>query len=186
MPTEREKMIAGELYNGSDKELVEARKFAREQCLKLNSKSPSELETLYDEIIVSLFGVQSDVTLTPPFHCDYGHNIKLGRNVYFNFNGVVLDVAPVTIGDNVLFGPNVQILTALHPMDATTRRSGLEYGAPISIGNDVWVGGGAIICPGVTIGDGAVIGAGSVVTKDIPEYSLAVGNPCKVIRRLSE
>lgn len=185
MISEREKMLAGELYDSSDLELVNARKLARELCFRLNSTSPMQLEKEYNYIITELFGEETDVTITPPFHCDYGRNTKLGKNVYFNFNGVVLDVAPVKIGNNVLFGPNVQILTALHPIQADIRREGLEYGAPVEIGNDVWIGGGAIICPGVTIGEGSVIGAGSVVTKSIPKNSLAVGNPCGVIRGLA-
>jgi maltose O-acetyltransferase len=126
----------------------------------------------------------TDVAITPPFSCDYGRNIRLGSAVYFNFNCVVLDVAPVTIGNHVLFGPAVQIYTAYHPLDAAERRSGIEYGKPVVLGDDVWVGGGAIVCPGVTIGAGAVIGAGSVVTRDVPPYVLAVGNPCRVLRDL--
>ncbi|MEO7317853.1 MAG: sugar O-acetyltransferase, partial [Chthoniobacteraceae bacterium] len=131
-----------------------------------------------------LFAQETDVWIQPPFFCDYGSNISLGRKVFFNFNCVVLDVMQVTIGDNVLFGPSVQIYTATHPMDAAVRRQWLESARPVTIGSDVWVGGGAIICPGVTIGSRAVIGAGSVVTRDIPDDVFAAGNPCRVIRRL--
>jgi maltose O-acetyltransferase len=125
-----------------------------------------------------------DVFIQPPFHCDYGQNIHLGDKVYFNFNCVVLDVCEIRIGSYSLFGPSVQIYTATHPLDALERR-GKEFGKPVTIGSDVWVGGGAIICPGVTIGDRTVIGAGSVVTKDIPADVFAAGNPCRVIRQLS-
>jgi maltose O-acetyltransferase len=121
--------------------------------------------------------------MQPPFFCDYGTNIHLGRKCYFNYNCVVLDVCKVTVGDHVLFGPNVQIYTATHPMDATLRRS-QEYGKPVSIGSDVWVGGGAIICPGVAIGSRSVIGAGSVITRDIPDDVFAAGNPCRVVRAI--
>ena len=119
--------------------------------------------------------------MQPPFYCDYGSNIHLGQRVFFNFNCVVLDVCPVRIGDFTLFGPSVQIYTATHPLDATLRRT-QEYGKPVTIGSDVWVGGAAVICPGVTIGARSVIGAGSVVTRDIPEEVFAAGNPCRVIR----
>lgn len=132
-----------------------------------------------------MFGaIGENVWIEPPFFCDYGQNIRVGANVFFNFNCVVLDVAPVEIGDNVLFGPNVQIYTATHPIDAATRRSGLEFGKPIRIGSDVWVGGSAIFNPGVTVGSRTVIGAGSVVTRDLPDDVFAAGNPCRVIRSL--
>src|SRR5690242_15848952 len=123
--------------------------------------------------------------MQPPFFCDYGTNIELGERVFFNFNCVVLDVMAVRIGDFTLFGPAVQIYTALHPVNAGERRSGLELAKAVTIGSDVWVGGGAIICPGVTIGDRGVIGAGSVVTRDVPADSFAAGNPCRVIRKLN-
>lgn len=186
MATEREKMLAGELYDSSDAELVNARKLARELCFQLNHSSPSDLDSRYCTIVNQLFATQTNVAITPPFHCDYGCNITLGSNVFFNFNCTILDVAPVNIGDNVLIGPNVQLLTAMHPLDKTTRRKGLEYGKPINIGSDAWLGGGVTVCAGVTIGSGAVIGAGSVVTRDIPDNCVAVGNPCKVIRKLEE
>ena len=130
--------------------------------------------------------VGKEVWIEPPFYCDYGSNITLGDNVFFNFNCVVLDVTPVVIGSRVLFGPAVQIYAATHPLSAAERRSGLEAGKPVEIGDDVWVGGGAIICPGVQIGPESVIGAGSVVTRNIPARVLAAGNPCRVIRELGE
>jgi maltose O-acetyltransferase len=124
-----------------------------------------------------------DVWLQPPFFCDYGSNISLGRKCFFNFNCIVLDVCRVTIGDHVLFGPAVQVYTATHPLDAELRRS-QEFGKPITIGSDVWIGGGAILCPGITVGSRTVIGAGSVVTRDVPDGVFAAGNPCRVIREL--
>ena len=124
--------------------------------------------------------------IEPPFYCDYGSNITLGERVFFNFNCVILDVAPVRIGSRVLFGPAVQVYAATHPLSAAERSTGLELGKMVEIGDDVWIGGGAIICPGVSIGARSVIGAGSVVTRDIPEEVLAVGNPCRVVRKVGE
>lgn len=184
--TEKEKMLAGELYNGMDANLVAERLRARELCQTLATLPPSTSEADKADLLKQLFGVPTNVYITPPFFCDYGSNIRLGKNVYFNFNCVILDVAQVTIGDNTLFGPMVQIYTATHPMDVATRKSGLESGKPITIGKDVWVGGGAIICPGVSIGDGSVIGAGSVVTRDIPAGVFAAGNPCRVVRKIDQ
>jgi maltose O-acetyltransferase len=185
MPTEKEKMLAGELYDGFDPELVAERLRARELCQALGTLSPRAAQAERAALLADLFGVPTDACVTPPFFCDYGRNISLGRNVYFNFNCVVLDVAKVSIGDNVLFGPAVQVYTASHPLAAQERRRGLEFGRPIVIGHDVWLGGGAIVCPGVTIGDGAVIGAGSVVARDVPAGVLAAGNPCRVIREIA-
>lgn len=184
MRTEKEKMLAEEPYNALDPQLVEERLRSRELCQQLNTLAPRAPDAQRQEILSSLFGRPTNVYVTPPFACDYGTNIELGDSVYFNFNCVVLDVAKVVIGNNVMFGPAVQIYTATHPMDRVERRSGIESGKTIRIGNDVWVGGAAVICPGVTIGDGAVIGAGSVVVKDIPPGVFAAGNPCKVIRTL--
>nr|WP_297459941.1 sugar O-acetyltransferase [uncultured Halomonas sp.] len=182
MRSEKEKMLAGERYDPADPELVAERLRARELCLELNSLPPRAADAQRQELLARLFGATTDVYITPPFFCDYGSNIELGSNVYFNFNCVVLDGTKVSIGSNVLFGPAVQIYTASHPMGADERRSGIEFGKPIRIGNDVWMGGGAIVCPGISIGDGSVIGAGSVVTRDIPPGVLAAGNPCRVIR----
>ncbi len=184
--TEKEKMLAGELYNGMDPALVAERLRARELCQALSALPPAASEGERAELLARLFCIPTNVYITPPFFCDYGTNIRFGENVYFNFNCVILDVAQVTIGSNTLFGPMVQIYTATHPMDVATRKTGLESGRPITIGNDVWVGGGAIICPSVTIGDGAVIGAGSVVTRDIPANVFAAGNPCRVIREVAD
>lgn len=182
--TEKEKMLAGELYDGTDPVLLAERLRARELCQALAALPPAAPEADKAGLLSQLFGAATNVYITPPFFCDYGTNIRLGDKVYFNFNCVVLDVAQVTIGDNALFGPAVQIYTATHPLDADTRKTGLESGQPVTIGKDVWVGGGAIICPGVSIGDGSVIGAGSVVTRDIPAGVFAAGNPCRVIREV--
>lgn len=183
MTTARDRMIAGERYEPMDPELVAARRRARDLCHALNHAREDE-EPARRAILCELLRSGGDtVEMQPPFFCDYGSNIELGAHVFFNFNCVVLDVCPVRIGDNAMFGPAVQLLTALHPLNATQRRQ-QEYGKPIDIGADVWVGGGAIICPGVRIGAGTVIGAGSVVTRDVPAGVLALGNPCRVIRPL--
>jgi maltose O-acetyltransferase len=178
-------MLAGELYNALDPELVAARNRARELCQVLNASREGDQE-LRRSICTQLFGNGGEsVWMEPPFFCDYGSNIRLGERVFFNFNCIVLDVCRVTIGDHSLFGPAVQILTPVHPFSAELRRK-QEYGKPIEIGSDVWVGGGALILPGVRIGSRSVIGAGSVVTRDIPEAVFAAGNPCRVIREIAD
>jgi len=183
MRTERQKMLAGELYDPIDAELVALRARARDLCRALNATGEAEQEERR-RILRELFGAGGDsVWMQPSFFCDYGSNIHLGERVFFNFNCIVLDVCPVRIGDFTSFGPGVQVLTPLHPFYATLRRR-LEFGKPVEIGSDVWVGAGALILPGVRIGSRAVIGAGSVVTRDIPEGVLAAGNPCRVIRRI--
>ena len=182
MTTEKSKMIAGELYNANDAELIADRLLARQRCHDLNHARADSPTYLTDLIAALIPGAPASAYITPPFHCDYGYNITLGEAAYFNFNCVVLDVAPVRIGARTLLGPGVQIYTASHPLSPEERAKGLEFGVPITIGDDVWIGGGAIVCPGVTIGDGAVIGAGSVVTRDVPARVFAAGNPCRVIR----
>jgi len=185
MPTEKQKMLAGELYDPLDPELVAQRIRARDLCQDLNASRESD-QPLRRRILTDLFGAGGEtVWMQPPFFCDYGANIHLGQRVFFNFNCVVLDVCQVRIGDFTLFGPAVQIYTATHPMNAELRRL-QEFGKPVEIGADVWVGGGAVICPGVTIGSKSVIGAGSVVTRDIPAGVFAAGNPCRVIRSITE
>ena len=177
-------MLAGELYDPLDAELAAARERARDLCRELNDSRDSQAAARR-RILLALFGAGGDtVWMQPPFHCDYGANIKLGTRVFFNFNCVVLDVCRVQIGSFTLFGPAVQIYTATHPLNAELRRK-QEFAKPIAIGSDVWVGGGAIILPGVRIGARAVIGAGSVVTRDVPEGAFAAGNPCRVIRDLA-
>jgi maltose O-acetyltransferase len=185
MRTEKQKMIAGELYDPYDAQLVAERRRARDLLKSLNDSREDEQEERA-RILEELIGTETDATIQPPFFCDYGTNITLGKKIFINFNCVVLDVALVRIGDFVLFGPAVQVYAATHPMSASVRRQGLEAGKPVVVGSDVWVGGGAIICPGVTIGSRSVIGAGSVVTKDIPEDVFAAGNPCRVIRLLKD
>jgi maltose O-acetyltransferase len=185
MPTEREKMLAGELYDALDPELVAGRTRARDLCRELNATRESD-EIERRRLLRDLFAKGGDtVWMQPPFFCDYGTNIELGERVFFNFNCVVLDVCLVRIGDYSMFGPAVQIYTPLHPLNAALRRRE-EYGKPVEIGADVWVGGGAIILPGVRIGARAVIGAGSVVTRDVPEGVFAAGNPCRVIKPIGE
>jgi maltose O-acetyltransferase len=184
MQSERQKMLAGELYDPLDGELVQARTRARDLCQDLNATRESDQQTRRG-ILQQLFGAGGDtVWMQPPFYCDYGSNIWLGQRVFFNFNCVVLDVCPVRVGDFTLFGPAVQIYTATHPLDALLRRQ-QEFGKPVEIGSDVWIGGGAMICPGVSIGSQSVIGAGSVVTRDVPAGVVAAGNPCRVLRQIS-
>src|SRR3954453_5436760 len=175
MRSERDKMLAGELYDTLDPELVAARSRARDLCQDLNATRESDADRRR-RILRDLFGKGGDtVWMQPPFYCDYGSNIELGERVFFNFKCTVLDVCLVRIGDFTLFGPSVQIYTPLHPLNHELRRR-QEYGKPVEIGSDVWVGGGAFILPGVRIGSRSVIGAGSVVPRDIPEGVLAAGN----------
>jgi maltose O-acetyltransferase len=183
--SERQKMLAGDLYDPLDAELVSARERARDLCQALNATREAEQEARR-RILSDLFGRGGGtVWMQPPFYCDYGSNIELGERVFFNFNCVVLDVCPVRIGDYTLFGPAVQIYTPMHPLNAELRRQ-REFGKPVEIGSDVWVGGATLILPGVRIGSRAVIGAGSVVTRDIPDGVFAAGNPCRVIREITE
>ncbi len=185
MTTERDRMMNGELYDPLDPELVAARDRARDLCQALNATREAQQDERR-RIVRELFGEGGEsVWMQPPFYCDYGSNILLGERVFFNFNCIVLDVCQVRIGAFTLFGPAVQIYTATHPMNAELRRK-QEFAKPIEIGSDVWVGGGAILCPGVRIGARSVIGAGSVVTRDIPEGVFAAGNPCRVIREVTE
>jgi Acetyltransferase (isoleucine patch superfamily) len=171
-------MLAGELYDAYEPELVAD----RDRCARLMREYNNDGD---EGVLRELLGaVGKETYIRPPFFCDYGYNITLGDNVYLNFNCVILDVVPVTIGDRVQIASAVQLLAADHPRDARERASGLEYGRPITIGDDVWLGGGTIVVPGVTIGAGTVVGAGSVVTKDIPAGVVAAGNPCRVLRRL--
>jgi maltose O-acetyltransferase len=183
MPTNRELMLAGELYDPLDPELADLRRRARDLCFDLNRTRDGE-EATRRPILLELFAAGGDsVYLEPPFYCDYGVHIELGERVFLNFNCVILDVCRVRIGNYTFIGPAVQIYTPLHPLDAALRRH-QEYGSPVEIGDDVWIGGGAIILPGVRIGSRTVIGAGSVVSRDIPDDVLAVGNPCRVVRRI--
>jgi maltose O-acetyltransferase len=174
-------MLAGELYDPLDADLVAARDRARDLCADLNATRESQ-QAERRRILQALLGAGGDdVWMQPPFYCDYGFNILLGRKCFFNFNCVVLDVTTVRIGDYTLFGPAVQIYTATHPMEAQLRRT-QEFAKPIEIGSDVWIGGAAVILPGVTIGSRSIIGAGSVVSRDVPDGVFAAGNPCRVVR----
>ncbi len=173
-----ERMPAGELYDARDPELVAGRARARELLGRFNAEPD---RSLLEELLRS---VGPEAVIEPPFHCDYGFNISVGERFYANVGCVFLDCAPLSIGDGVLLGPAVQLYAATHPVDAETRRRGLEYALPISIGHDAWIGGGAIILPGVTIGDRAVVGAGSVVTRDVPADAIVAGNPARAVRDL--
>jgi len=182
--TEKEKMLSGQLYDASDPELDADRHRARMLFQKINQMTDAKKEER-NQIFYELMGTAGEgLWIEPPFFCDYGYNIHLGDKVFMNFNCVILDVMEVRMGNNVLLGPNVQIYTATHPMDAKTRAEWLEYAKPIVIGNDVWIGGGAIICPGVTIGNGVVVGAGAVVTRDVPDNVFVGGNPARIIKEI--
>lgn len=187
MTTEKEKMLAGKIYDANyDQELIDARADAKELCYDFNHARPSE-EAKRQGIIRQLLGkTGNQFGITGPFYCDYGFNIEIGENFYANHNLVILDGAKVTFGDNVFVAPDCGFYTAGHPLDVERRNKGLEYAKPITVGNNVWFGGGVKVMPGVTIGDGAVIGGGSVVTKDIPANMIAFGNPCKPIREITE
>ena len=178
--TEKQKMLAGEPYHANDAELEADRSAASAWMVRYNAAlgaSDADRRALLPELLAE---AGDGAVIRPPFYCDYGYNIRIGRDVFLNFNCVVLDVVAVTVGARTLIGPAVQIYTADHPRDPTVRQTGVEFGRPIQIGQDVWIGGGAIILPGVTIGDNAVIGAGSVVTRDVPEGSIARGNPARI------
>lgn len=185
MKTEKEKMLSGEMYFANDKELTAERLRSKKLLHRLNVTEYVMNGNARNILHELLPNANKRIYVEPPFHCDYGYNIHSGENVYFNVNCVVLDTMKITIGNNVFFGPGAHVYTATHPLDHIARRKE-ENSKPVTIGNDCWIGGQAVICPGVAIGDGCVIGAGAVVTKDIPPYSLAVGNPAKVIRKLNE
>lgn len=186
MKTEKEKMLSGELYDASDAELSSERLKARLLLKRINNYREDELEQRTKILNNLLPNAGKELFIQTPFYCDYGENIIIGDMVYFNFNCVILDVMQVKIGNRTMLGPNVQIYTATHPMNFKERAQGLEFAKSVNIGNDVWIGGSAIICPGVTIGNRTVIGAGSVVTKDLPSDVFAAGNPCKIIRKLEQ
>ena len=182
--SEREKMLGGELYLATDAELTRMHSYARKLTHKSNLSDYSE-NSDRSPIIDSLFGkIGSNFTVKPPFYCDYGCHIFAGHNLYINYDCTILDCNYVHLGDNVLFAPKVQIYTAYHATDPKIRLTGLELAAPIVIGDNVWLGGGVIVCPGVTIGNNVTVGAGSVVTKDLPDNVVAAGNPCRVIKSL--
>ena len=176
--TEKQKMLAGELYR-TDDELGAEQVAAKAWMVRYNAALASPVAERHAMLCERFARVGKDAVVRPPFHCDYGYNISLGDGVFLNFNCVILDVVEVAIGDRTQIGPAVQIYAADHPRDAETRRTGLEFGRPVRIGSDVWIGGGAIILPGIAIGDGAVIGAGSVVTRDVGPGVTVAGNPAR-------
>lgn len=182
--TEKEKMISGQLYNSMDKELANERIRVRLLIRRINNTKEDNKEKRFRLLKKLIPDSGKNFNLVFPFFCDYGYNIIIGDDVFINFNCIILDIVNVSIGNRTLIGPNVQIYSATHPMDAKTRAAGLEFGKPITIGEDVWIGGSAVICPGITIGKRTVIGAGSVVTRDIPSDCFAAGNPCRVINSI--
>ncbi|MDE5619429.1 MAG: sugar O-acetyltransferase [Ruminococcus sp.] len=184
--TEKEKLQAGELYNGNDRELVTDRTSVKKLCMEYNSATYNDFQKK-ERLLGRIIAFKGENTwIEPNFFCDYGYNIILGDNFYANHNLVILDCAEVIFGDNVFIGPNCGFYTAGHPLDYKTRNAGLEYAKPIKVGNNVWIGGNVSVMPGVTIGDNVVIGGGSVVTKDIPSGVVAVGNPCKPVKDITE
>lgn len=187
MKTEKEKMVAGEMYMPDDEVLVTDRTEAKRLTRLYNEAMETGDEERFT-LLNQLLGSSADGTshIKPTFRCDYGYNIHIGKNFFSNFNCVILDVCEVRIGDNCMFAPGVHIYTATHPLQAAERNSGKEYGKPVKIGNNVWVGGGAIINPGISIGDNAVIASGAVVTKDVPNNVVVGGNPAKVIKTIEE
>ena len=182
--TQREKMLAGELYDAEDPELSALRLRARELMHRLNTSSPADVELRRQTLTALVGGHGERFWVEPPFYCDYGVHLSVGDRVFVNFNCTFLDCARITVGSDVLFAPGVQIYAATHPLDWQTRRRWLESARPVTVGSDVWVGGGATLLPGVTVGDRSVIGAGSVVTRDVPSDCVVAGNPARVIRRL--
>lgn len=184
MKTEKEKMLAGEVYNAYDEELWKLHEKALELVEQYNRSSFVHCQTNKETLRLLLPNTHETLTVQPPFICDYGFMIRGGENGFINYNCTILDTAPITFGKNILIGPNVQIYAPMHPIDYRERATGVEHGEPITIGDDCWIGGGAIICPGITIGNRCIIAAGAVVTKDIPDDSMAAGVPAKVIRKL--
>jgi maltose O-acetyltransferase len=183
MRTEKHKMLAGELYNAADDQLQADQAAAADWMARYNASAAQPSAHRHALLVERLAEVGAGAVIRPPFHCDYGYNIRLGAGVFLNFNCVILDVCEVSIGEGTQVGPAVQFYAADHPRDAAGRASGLEFGRPIRIGRNVWIGGGAIILPGVCIGDDAVIGAGAVVTRDVPAGATALGNPARIRAR---
>lgn len=183
--TEKEKMIAGELYLASDSQLLKERRDAQLLFQKFNGLTELDKDERNKILKTLISNLGHGFIIEPPFFCDYGYNITIGKSVYINYGCCILDGTLVTIGDNCMFGPNVQIYTATHPLECEARNSGKEFSKPITIGNNVWIGGNATICPGVTLGNNVVVGAGAVVTKDFPDDVLIAGNPAKIIKTIN-
>jgi maltose O-acetyltransferase len=182
--TQKQRMLAGELYMANDPELAEAYARAQAVLTEFNATRGDDLPALRHLLATLLGHLGENAIVKPAFRCDYGLNISIGARSFVNYDCVMLDCNKITIGEEVQIGPGVHIYTATHPLDAPTRRSGLEAAHPVTIGNGVWLGGRSVVCPGVTVGDNTVVGAGSVVTKDLPAGILAVGSPCRVVRAL--
>ena len=184
MGREKERMLAGEAYDPSAPELAADRRRARDRCRRYNATAPTETERRR-RLLRELFGeLRGDATVVPPFRCDYGYNVGVGDGFFANYGCVLLDVAPVSFGENCLLGPGVHVYTATHPIDPDERAAGREFGDPVAVGDDVWIGGRAVIAPGVSVGDGAVVAAGAVVVDDVPARTVVGGNPAEVIRRV--
>lgn len=182
--TEKEKMLKGELYYSSDESLVQERALCKQYIFEYNNIHPLDKEKR-QEILYKILGkIGDNVYIKSPFYCDYGKNIEIGNDFYANINCTILDCANVIIGNNVFFGPNVSLFTAGHPIDFKVRNTGLEFAKPITIGNNVWIGGNTVVNPGITIGNNVVIGAGSIITKNIPDNTMAFGNPCKIHKKI--
>lgn len=183
--TEKEKMLLGQIYNANyDEELIRERNIAKDKCYEYNNIKPSKIEER-KKLMKSILGkTEKNFLIEQPFICDYGYNIEVGENFYSNHNLTILDGNKVEFGDNVFIAPNCSFYTATHPLDYKQRNEGFEYAKPIKVGNNVWFGGNVVVLPGITIGDNVVIGAGSIVTKNIPSNSVAVGNPCRVIKQM--
>ncbi|MCE4066191.1 sugar O-acetyltransferase [Chryseobacterium gleum] len=183
--TEKEKCAAGLLYNANyDEELIQERIACKDLCQEYNALKNSDTEKRYQLLKRIIGSIPENICIEPNFWCDYGYNIKAGKNFYANHNLVILDCARVEFGDNVFIGPNCSFYTAGHPLDAQQRNEGLEYAHPIKVGDNVWLGGNVVVLPGISIGNNSVIGAGSVVTKNIPANVVAVGNPCRVVKSI--
>ena len=184
--TERERMLSGQRYDAGDETLTAARGRAKRLTWRYHQLDPTDWDSR-TQILQELLGhLGEDSWIEPPFRCDYGTQISIGDHFFANYDCIFLDVAPITIGNRVMFGPRVCLYTAGHPLDAATRNTGLEFGKPIAIGDDVWLGGNVVVLPGVTIGAGTVVAAGSVVKRDLPPHVLAAGNPCQVLRSITE
>ena len=184
--TERERMLSGQLYDAGDETLTAARGRAKRLTWRYHQLDPTDWDSR-TQILQELLGhLGEDSWIEPPFRCDYGTQISIGDHFFANYDCIFLDVAPITIGIQVMFGPRVCLYTAGHPLDAATRNTGLDFGKPIAIGDDVWLGGNVVVLPGVTIGAGTVVAAGSVVRRDLPPHVLAAGNPCQVLRSITE